>query len=111
MIDRYRDLEITMYFWQNFQLPSVVIVAGRMNGCSDDEEEEVRSHSRGSARSDTAPEGALVLNEDSMDSDRGGALNLVNIYSLLSFSSDITSKSTHPSLFLSLWHLNSKSHA
>jgi hypothetical protein len=51
------------------------------DGCSDDDEEEVRSHSRGSARSDTAPEGALVLNEDSMDSDRGGALNLVNITS------------------------------
>lgn len=52
------------------------------DGCSDDEdEEEVRSHiSRGSARSDAAPEGALVLNEDSMDSDRGGALNLVSFY-------------------------------
>jgi hypothetical protein len=52
------------------------------DGCSDDEdEEEVRSsHSRGSARSDAAPEGALVLNEDSMDSDRGGALNLVRFY-------------------------------
>ncbi|XP_059470430.1 POU domain protein 2-like isoform X2 [Neocloeon triangulifer] len=52
---------------------------GRMNGghCSEDDEDEVRSHSRGSASSDKAPEGALVLNEDSMDSDRGGALNLV----------------------------------
>ncbi|CAB3361245.1 Hypothetical predicted protein [Cloeon dipterum] len=56
---------------------------GHLNGgaCSDDEEdEEMRSHSRGSVHSDAAPEEALAMNEDnedSTDSDRGGALNLV----------------------------------
>ncbi|XP_065333146.1 POU domain, class 2, transcription factor 2-like isoform X2 [Cloeon dipterum] len=53
---------------------------GHLNGgaCSDDEEdEEMRSHSRGSVHSDAAPGQTLAINEDSTDSDRGGALNLV----------------------------------
>lgn len=72
-------------------------------GCSDEDEDEARSHS--ASRSSAPPD--VLHDQDSLDSDRGGALNLVSIFIMSLFKISYSLLYCSPAFFLVLYKFDS----